>query len=144
MQTTSAIFTQRRVVEFHETDAAGIIHFSNVFLWMESAEMAFLRDRKVPILSISKTTGRGWPRVAAGAQFMAPLRFEDQIEIRLWLGDVGDTSIHYRFEIWRMNGPGEPECAAAGEMTNVYITCSTAGGKLKPTRIPADVREKLK
>ena len=33
---------QRRV-EFSETDAAGIVHFSNFFRYMEGAEHAFLR-----------------------------------------------------------------------------------------------------
>ena len=144
MADTPPLFIQRRVVEFHETDAAGIVHFSNVFLWMESAEMAFLRQRKIPILSLSKTGGRGWPRVSVNAQFKSPLRFEDQIETRLWLGPVGVSSVCYRFEIWRMSGPGQPTLAATGEMTTVYVTCSMPGGKLEPTRLPPALRRKLK
>jgi len=33
-----------RRVEFNETDAAGIVHFSNFFRYMESVEHAFFRS----------------------------------------------------------------------------------------------------
>jgi len=34
-------FKMSRVVEFCETDMAGIVHFSNFYIWMEQAEHAF-------------------------------------------------------------------------------------------------------
>ena len=36
-------FTTARRIEFRDTDAAGIVHFSAFFLWMESAEHELLR-----------------------------------------------------------------------------------------------------
>ena len=38
-------FRVTRRVEFHETDMAGIVHFSNFFRYMEFAEVEFLRWR---------------------------------------------------------------------------------------------------
>ncbi len=40
-------FEWSRLVEFYETDLAGITHFSNFYRWMESAEHDFLRVRGV-------------------------------------------------------------------------------------------------
>ena len=37
-------FTTTRQVEFHETDAAGIMHFSNFFRYMETVEHGFYRS----------------------------------------------------------------------------------------------------
>src|SRR5689334_19819650 len=37
-------FTVRHLVQFSETDMAGIVHFSNYFRWMEEVEHAFLRS----------------------------------------------------------------------------------------------------
>ena len=34
----------KRRVEFHETDSAGIVHFSNFFRYMEAAEVEFLNS----------------------------------------------------------------------------------------------------
>ena len=36
-------FRTTRLVEFGDTDMAGIVHFANFFRYMESAEHAFLR-----------------------------------------------------------------------------------------------------
>ena len=42
--------TTRRRVEFRDTDAAGIVHFSAFFVWMESAEHELLRAAGVPVV----------------------------------------------------------------------------------------------
>ena len=39
----------RRRVEFRDTDAAGIVHFSAFFFWMESAEHELLRAAGVTV-----------------------------------------------------------------------------------------------
>ena len=43
-------FRTRRIVEFRDTDAAGIVHFSAFFPWMESAEHEMLRSVGIKIL----------------------------------------------------------------------------------------------
>ena len=44
-----AAFKTRRRVEFRDTDAAGIVHFSAFFFWMESAEHELLRAAGVDV-----------------------------------------------------------------------------------------------
>ena len=43
-------FRCRRIVEFRDTDAAGIAHFSAFFFWMESTEHEFLRELGVRVV----------------------------------------------------------------------------------------------
>ncbi len=43
------VFHSRRRVEFVDTDMAGIVHFSNFFRWMESAEVDFLHARGLSV-----------------------------------------------------------------------------------------------
>jgi YbgC/YbaW family acyl-CoA thioester hydrolase len=134
-------FVHRRVVEFHETDLAGIVHFSNLFLWMEAAELAFLREHAIPIFSVQASAERGWPRAAAGAQFKAPLRFGDEVETRLWVRAVGGACVRYGFEVWRLSGT--PELAATGELASVHASRSRPAGTLRPQTLPATIRAKL-
>jgi acyl-CoA thioester hydrolase len=50
-------YIHRRRVLFHETDMAGIVHFSNFFKYMEEAEHSFMRSLGL------RTTGKdpcGW------------------------------------------------------------------------------------
>ncbi len=71
----------RRRVQFYETDAAGIVHFSNFFRYMEEAEHALWRENGISIFPAEPT--HGWPRVAASFDYKRPLRFEDEFEVHL-------------------------------------------------------------
>jgi acyl-CoA thioester hydrolase len=135
-------FLQRRAVEFHETDGAGLVHFTNIFRWMEGAELAYLQEKDVPILAVESVKNSGWPRAAVAAEFVAPLRFGDQVETRMWVGKIGKSSITYRFEIWRVNGRGAPRLSATGVITTVYV--ARLKGKLGPAPITAAIKKKIK
>jgi acyl-CoA thioester hydrolase len=58
-------FRLTRTVEFHETDMAGIMHFSNFFRWMEACEAGFYRSLGLPLISFVPGNVVGWPRVSA-------------------------------------------------------------------------------
>ncbi len=73
---------QRRV-EFSETDAAGIVHFSNFFRYMESAEHAFFRSLGYSIMMRRFDPPLGFPRVHVSCDYRSPLRFEDLVEVHL-------------------------------------------------------------
>src|SRR4051794_1868522 len=88
-------FTITRQVEFHETDMAGIMHFSNFFLWMESCEAAFYRSLNLPLVSFVPGQAISWPRVNATCQYQAPLRFNDVAEVTLYVKRLGNRSITY-------------------------------------------------
>ena len=62
----STPFHTHRRVEFHETDMAGIVHFSNYFRWMESAEVDFLHARGLSVRLgwDGQQLGCGYPRRA--------------------------------------------------------------------------------
>ena len=89
-------FTLMRRVHFYETDAAGIVHFSCYFRYMEEAEHAFWRAAG---LSIAPGQGGGsacgWPRVAVSADYRRPLRFEDEFEITIRIAAMTKKSIRY-------------------------------------------------
>ena len=83
----------RRRVQFHETDAAGIVHFSNFFRYMEEAEHALWRAAGLSIAPPGAEIG--WPRVAAAFEFHRALRFEQEFEVRLRLADMTRTTLRY-------------------------------------------------
>ena len=69
----------RRRVQFYETDAAGIVHFSWFFRYMEEAEHALWREAG---LSIAPPDGEiGFPRVAASFDYHRALRFEHEFDV---------------------------------------------------------------
>lgn len=96
--------TARRRVEFRDTDAAGIVHFSAYFVWMEAAEHDFLRAAGVrlvePVPADSVTAAPevvSWPRVSATCDYLSAVTFDDEVEIRVAVEAVGRTSVTYVF-----------------------------------------------
>ncbi|MGD1977889.1 MAG: thioesterase family protein [Akkermansiaceae bacterium] len=125
-------FEWSRPVEFYETDLAGLVHFSNFYRWMESAEHAFLRSRDIAL----HQGGLGWPRVQASADFQKPVRFGDQIKVSVTVAEIRTRSVRYAFEI-RVNESNDIH--ATGSMTSVCVDLEN----MKAVEIPQAVRENL-
>jgi acyl-CoA thioester hydrolase len=86
-------YCHRRRVQFYETDAAGIVHFSWFFRYMEEAEHALWRESGMSIEAAGAEIG--WPRVSASFDFQRPLRFEDEFEVLIHIAEVRTRTIRY-------------------------------------------------
>jgi len=133
-------FKITRRVEFAETDMAGIVHFSNFFRMMESAEHAFFRSLGFTIHEHDNGETIGWPRVSAACDFRAPLRFEEEVEIHLIVAEVRSRSIRYQF-IFRKVADGTE--VARGSVAAVCASVDKTTGKLVPVIIPDRIRAKI-
>lgn len=123
--TRSSLHTYRRRIAFAETDAAGAAHFTALLRIAEEAEHDFLEKAGLPVMGAET----GWPRVAARADFKAPLRFGDLVEARLDIRAAGATSVTWAFELRRL--PDET-LAAEGEITACHVRRGTDGWKPCP------------
>jgi 4-hydroxybenzoyl-CoA thioesterase/acyl-CoA thioester hydrolase len=124
-------------VEFAETDAAGIVHFASLMIYMEQAEHAFLRAMGLSVFPKPGDAFAGtWPRVQVACEFFAPARFEDELTILVQIDRIGGSSVTYRMELERS---GEP--IAKGTMTSVH--CLHEGDRLVPHPIPEEIRRRL-
>jgi 4-hydroxybenzoyl-CoA thioesterase/acyl-CoA thioester hydrolase len=105
-----ARFVARRRVEFRDTDAAGIAHFSTFFVWMESAEHELLREAGVALVDVVPEPASGveapedsppgtysWPRVSAACDYKLAVRFNDELEITVGLEAIGRSSVTWAF-----------------------------------------------
>lgn len=133
---TAPFRTQRRV-EFRETDMAGIVHFSNYFVWMEQAEHELWRQLGLGVVTRVDGEPLSWPRVAAECNYRRALRFEDLIDVQLGIARIGTSSI-----VWRTRFLHGGELVADGSMTSVC--CRVLHGAAPESRpIPATIRERL-
>ena len=83
----------RRRVQFYETDAAGIVHFSWYFRYMEEAEHALWREAGLSIHPPGSEIG--FPRVSTSFEFHSPLRFEQEFDVHLRVTAITSKSIRY-------------------------------------------------
>jgi YbgC/YbaW family acyl-CoA thioester hydrolase len=127
----------RRRVEFSDTDMEGIIHFSRFFIYMETAEHQFMNALGTSIAARHSGRRLGWPRTAVGCEFLRPVRFEDEVEIRLLVLRKGARSLTYGCE-FRHQG----ELIARGQSTSVC--CDMDGGPgLRSIDIPAALADRI-
>ena len=130
-------FSITRRVQFAETDMAGIVHFANYFRMMEEVEHAFFRSVGLSVSMQHDGLHVGWPRVAAGCEYFGPIRFEDEVELRLRVVKVGDKSFNYEVD-FVVSG----RRAAVGKITSVCCAIEP-GGAMRSIPIPPALREKL-
>ncbi len=128
-------FRLNRRVQFHETDAAGIVHFSVFFRYMEEAEHGLWRAAG---LSIAPPGARvGFPRVAASFDFLSPLRFEDEFEVLLQVTRKSTRSLSYRATITKGG-----DTAARGTLT-IACVAKEPGQPMRSTPIPTDIASRF-
>jgi YbgC/YbaW family acyl-CoA thioester hydrolase len=130
-------FHTTRRVDFADTDMAGIVHFTNFFRYMESAEVEFLRSRGLSVKLPWEGETISFPRVAAACDYEKPARFEDVLEIAVSLERIGRKSVTYAFAFSR---DGEP--IANGRVTSVCCRM-TPDRQIEPIEIPARLRDIL-
>lgn len=113
-------------VEFVDTDAGGRIHHTAALRWAERAEHELLR-------------AAGWgeltcfPRRHLAVEFLAPLRFGDEVDVEIRTARVGRTSITYEWKVLRSG-----ELSVSGSTTCVYV-----GPDDQPAPVPAALRTAL-
>ena len=83
----------KRRVQFHETDAAGIVHFSWYFRYIEEAEHALWREAGLSIAPPDAEVH--WPRVAASCDFHGALYFEQEFEVWIRVSAMTQKTIRY-------------------------------------------------
>ena len=131
-----------RRVEFSETDLAGIMHFTHFYRWMEICEHEFLRSLGLSV-DMEDEKGRfGWPRVKSSCRFKCPLRFEEEVEIKLFVSEIRDRSIAYSFQFWKEEN-GERVKAAEGEVVAACVRFDQVTGAMTPIMIPEVFRAKV-
>lgn len=135
-------FQYRRVVDFCETDMAGIAHFSNFFRWMEAAESALLRKVGVALTASDGVTDYGWPRVRASCSYHEPVRYNDELQIELTIKTIKLKAVEYVAKFYVGEGDDRRH-VATGKMTAVYVTKPTAGGPMKSLALPPDLLQRL-
>ena len=134
----STPFYTSRLVEFADTDMAGIIHFSAYFRYMESAEHELLRSLGFSVYSEVDGVPVSFPRVAATCEFDSPARCEDTLDIDVTVRHVGNKSVTYGFDF-----SDDGRDVAHGTMTSVC--CRVEHGKPPVSMpIPEGARQRAK
>jgi acyl-CoA thioester hydrolase len=153
--TMTHTFKISRLVEFSDTDMAGIVHFTAFFRYMEQAEHAFYRSLNMSVIMHDGEKQISFPRVHASCDYTKPLRFEDEIEIELIVREKKTKVLAYEFIFRKLRSRSgfaarahelaeeQAEEVARGKLIVVCVTKDHASGTMKSIEIPASIADRI-
>ncbi len=136
-------FVLQRELAFHETDMAGIAHFSNFFRWMEMAEHAFLSELGIAPVVQDGEMFWGWPRVRASCEYHSPIRFGDRFDCHLFVKEIKQKAVVYFFRFRKIDPDGLVTALAKGEMTSVYAGFDVPARSMRALDLQTALLEKI-
>lgn len=123
--------------QFSDTDAAGIVHFSTIFFWVEATEEALFRLLEIPFLKTEGTKLSGYPRVRVECDYLSPIHREEVVSIHLRPLELSDKKLVWSFSATVQNRP-----VAQGTLTTVYAW-REGQGPMSAALIPLSVKKAL-
>jgi len=142
-------------VRYQETDAAGVVYYSNYFVYFEVARVESLRAVGMPITEVERR-GVILPAVSANCTYHSPAHVDDLLEVAMWTEHVGRASFGFGYEVRRVaegdagpapcgdadptpgavaRGPGE--LIASGSTRHAVVSRET----MRPVRIEGWIAE---
>jgi len=140
------VHTVTRRVEFRDTDAAGIAHYSTFFTAFEAAEHDFLRSLGLSVKLTLEDGTYSFPRVQASCQYRRPLVFEQPYAIEVAVTRLGRSSVTYAGTFREVDPEsGQPSRAAPLAEASVTAVCVRLGegGPLAAVELPGQFRRAL-
>ena len=127
-------FRYRQRVRFGETDMQNIVYYANYLLYAEVGRVAYLRELGL-LYSDIVAKGLDFTIGEANVRYRAPLRFDEEFDIKMRVGEIRHSSWAFEYAVDRADGL---RCA---DMTTVQVMIDPSS--FRPTRIPAALRATL-
>ena len=134
-------FTIEERVRWGDVDAAGIIFYGSYIRFFEIAETELFRAVGLPYGKVFDKLQIWLPRVHLECDFHRAAKMDDLLEVSVYVGKVGRTSLRLNFEVRRKNDAGEIEEELMA--TAHFVLVSTDRENLKPLLIPDELRRAL-
>lgn len=121
-------------VYWEDTDAGGVVYYANYLKFLERARSEWLRSLGIGQTQLARRDGLVFVVRHIAADFLRPARFDDLLEIRSRLVELGGASLTLEQEVMRES--------AALLTARVRIACVRIED-FRPARIPPHIIERL-
>lgn len=125
-------FAHRQRVRFGETDLQGVVYYANYLLFAEVGRVAYLRELGIDYRRDLLERGTDFTIGEASVRYQAPLRFDDEYDIWVRVGEIRNSSWVFEYAFDRADG----QRCAIGSTVQVILDRATG----KPARIPPELR----
>ncbi|MFO7179996.1 MAG: thioesterase family protein [Pseudomonadota bacterium] len=115
-------FRELRRIRFHDVDAAGIIFYPRIFEHCNDTLIAFFEATGAPLHEQLREPAWLAPVRHAEADYFAPLRFGDEVEVALVAAHVAESEVTVGFRLAR--GADRTVCVVA-QCVHVFVDPKT-------------------
>ncbi|HKP38452.1 MAG TPA: thioesterase family protein [Pyrinomonadaceae bacterium] len=134
-------FTIEERVRWGDVDAAGIIFYGSYIRFFEIAETELFRVVGLPYGKVFDELQIWLPRVHLECDFHHATRLDDLLEVSVYAGKIGRTSLRLNFEVRRKGQDGKLEAELMA--TAHFVLVSTGREDLRPVPVPDELRRAL-
>ena len=96
-------FSIRQRVRFGETDMQGVVYYANYLLYAEVGRVAYLRELGLDYAELMER-GVDFTIGEASVRYKAALRFDEEYDIRVRVGEVRRASWAFEYAVDRADG----------------------------------------
>lgn len=129
------MFIYQTKIKLHETDAAGLLFFSNQFKIIHDAYEGLLENLGFGFAQLIREKEFFLPIVHAESDYKLPLFVGDLIEVQVFVEKVGKTSFTLSYKLL------DTSQRLVGSAQTVHVTIDNATRKKIP--LPLDLRSKI-
>ena len=137
----SEIFTIEERVGWGDVDAAGIIFYGSYIRFFEIAETELFRAVGLPYGVVFDELNIWLPRVHLECDFHRAAQLDDLLEVSVWVGKIGTTSLRLNFEVRRKDRDDKIEEKLIA--TAHFVLVATRRDNLQPVPVPEELRRAL-
>jgi len=134
-------FTIEERVRWGDVDAAGIIFYGSYIRFFEIAETELFRAVGLPYGVVFDELNIWLPRVHLECDFHRAAQLDDLLEVSVWVGKIGTTSLRLNFEVRRKDRDDKIEERLIA--TAHFVLVSTRRDNLQPVPVPEELRRAL-
>ncbi|MFC5066425.1 tol-pal system-associated acyl-CoA thioesterase [Flaviflagellibacter deserti] len=121
-------------IYWEDTDAGGVVYHASYLRFMERGRTELLRAAGVDQSEVLKETGLVFVVTRMEIDFRLPAKMDDEIVVETRIGALGGASLKLAQTISR----------GGVLLVQADVTCAAINRETgRPSRLPADVREKL-
>jgi len=120
-------------VYYEDTDAGGIVYYANYLKFAERARTELLRQTGRQQFDLLREQGIGFTVRSCRADYLAPARLDDILEVRSTVSEVLGASMRMSQGIWR----------GSRLLCDLRLRIAVMNRDGRPTRIPMDIRRAL-
>ena len=132
-------------VGWGDCDPAGIVFYPRFYAWMDNVSHVLAREMGIPREAMIPPGNDmvGFPVVATQAEYFAPARMDDILEVRTWVSRIGRTSLSLRHEIVRIEAADNTAetLLVRGREDRVFVGHGLDG--LRPRELTPRMRQAL-